>query len=221
MSGIRSGGRVMRLGIALLLAGALGLGIHPQRSAAQNPIIGTVENAVLLVVVRADGIEERLDGRGALPLFEKDLLKTAPRGGALIEFKDGTRLALNERTTLRLLSRWTEKQGDTRIIRLETGEVWLKTGRRGPRMFTGARGTEVEVSVGTAAVQDGEVSVRLGDDGRAVVGTVQGNADLLTPFGTCAVGASKRSFATRGKPCSAPEAADVASSIGWTATLLK
>jgi len=220
MSSIRSGGHVLRLGIALVLAGALGLGIDPEPSDAQNPSIGTVENAVLLVVIRADGIEERLDGRGALPLFEKDLLKTAPRGGALIEFKDGTRLALNERTTLRLLSRWTEKQGDTRIIRLETGEVWLKS-RRGPRMLTGARSSEVEVSVGTAAVQDGEVSVRLADDGRVVVSTVQGNADLLTPFGTCAVGASKRSFAVRGKPCSAPEAADVAASIGWTATLLK
>jgi hypothetical protein len=194
--------------------------IHAPTADAQNPSIGTAVNATLLTVVRADGIEERLDGRGALPLFEKDLLKTAARGAALIDFKDGTRLALNERTTLRFLSRWTEKQGETRIVRLETGEVWLRT-RRGPRMLTGARGTEVEVSMGTAAVQDGEVSVRLGEDGRAVVGTVQGSADLLTPFGTCAVGANKRSFAVRGKSCSEPEVADVAASIGWTATLLK
>src|SRR5262245_25387793 len=191
MSTIRSGGHLLRLGIALAMAGALGIGLHPGRSAAQNPTIGTVENAALLVVVRADGIEQRLDGRGALPLFEKDLLKTAPRGGAMIEFKDGTRLALNEGTTLRGLSRWTEKQGETRIIRLAAGEVWLKTGRRGPRMFTGARNTEVEAAVGTAAVADGEVSVRLADDGRVVVSTVQGNADLLTPFGSCAVGPSK------------------------------
>jgi hypothetical protein len=220
MSGIAVGGRARRLGLALVLVGALGLGIDPPAADAQNPTIGTVENAAQLTVIRADGIEERLDGRGALPLFEKDVLKTAPRGGAMIEFKDGTRLALNERTTLRLLSRWTEKQGETRIIRMETGEVWLRT-RRGPRMFTAAKGTEVEVSVGTAAVQDGEVSVRLGEDGRAVVSTVQGSADLLTPFGTCAVGASKRSFVVRGKSCSAPEVADVAASIGWTATFLK
>jgi hypothetical protein len=220
MSGVAVGGRARRLGLALVLVGALGLGIDLPAAVAQNPTIGTAENAAQLTVIHADGIEERLDGRGALPLFEKDLLKTAPRGGAMIEFKDGTRLALNERTTLRILSRWTEKQGETRIIRLEVGEVWLRT-RRGPRMFTVARGTEVEVSVGTAAVQDGEVSVRLGEDGRAVVSTVQGSADLLTPFGTCAVGASKRSFAVRGKPCSEPEVADVAASIGWTATLLK
>jgi FecR protein len=220
MSGIQPGGRALRLGLALAMAGAVGLGIDRLPSDAQNPSIGTVQNAAALTVVRADGIEERLDGRGALPLFEKDLLKTGPRGAALIEFKDGTRLALNERTTLRLLTRWTEKQGETRIIRLDTGEVWLRT-RRGPRMLSGARGTEVEASVGTAAVQDGEVSVRLAEDGRAVVGTVQGNADLLTPFGNCPVGASKRSVAVRGKPCSQPEVADVAASIGWTAPLLK
>src|SRR5262249_34973659 len=179
-----------------------------------------VPNAVGLVVIRPDGIQERLDGRGALPLFERDTLRTGPGGRALVDFRDGTRLALNKDTAIRLLSRWAKAHGGTRILRLETGEVWLKASRR-TRMFAEVWPTEIETPVGTAASRDGEIGVAYGADGRAVLSTVQGTADLLTPFGTCAVGAAMRSVVMRGKRCSDPATVDAAASVAWTAPLLK
>jgi hypothetical protein len=52
---------------------------------AQNPPAGTVKNALgTLVVVRPDGIQERVHGTTALQLFEWDVVRTETGSQAVI-----------------------------------------------------------------------------------------------------------------------------------------
>ena len=84
------GGLVVALGVWTwsLLPGAT------LPAAAQGVPVGTAQNAVgTLVVVRTDGIEHRLQGRGSLPLFEGDVLRTEAGGQALIQLRPGMRYA--------------------------------------------------------------------------------------------------------------------------------
>jgi hypothetical protein len=61
-------------------------------SAATNVAAGTAKNAIgTLLVIHSDGIEERLRGKGALVLYEGDILSTGADSRALIELRDGTR----------------------------------------------------------------------------------------------------------------------------------
>src|SRR5262249_48802195 len=108
---------------------------------AQSLPLGTALNALgALVVVRPDNIEDRLQGQGALQLFEGDVLRTEDASQALIEIKDGIDVALNANTTLKLFYRWEKARGITRILRLQQGEIWVKTG-------TGPKPLEVETPV--------------------------------------------------------------------------
>src|SRR6478672_13687955 len=69
---------------------------------AQGQPVGTAQNAVgTLVIVRTDGIEHRLQGKGSLPLYEGDVLRTEPASQALIQLRPGTPVALNEKTTVK------------------------------------------------------------------------------------------------------------------------
>ena len=84
------------------------------RPRSAGPPVGTAQNAVgTLVIVRTDGIEHRLQGRGSLPLFEGDVLRTEPASQALIQLRPGTPVALNENTSIKILSRW-DKNGAQR-----------------------------------------------------------------------------------------------------------
>ena len=99
-------------------------------AAAQGVPVGTAQNAVgTLVVVRTDGIEHRLQGRGSLPLFEGDVLRTEAASQALIQLRPSIPVALNERTSLKILSRWDKTGGTTRILRVSRGGSGP---RRGP-----------------------------------------------------------------------------------------
>src|ERR1051325_11324735 len=89
--------------------------------------VATGKNAIgTLLVARADGIEDRLRGEGALQIFEGDVLKTEDNGQAMIVLRDGTQVALNENTTLRMLNRWERDKSGTPILRMNLGEVWMK-----------------------------------------------------------------------------------------------
>ena len=125
-----------RLG-GLVLAGALGAALvavmgGPRLAAAQGQPVGTAQNAVgTLVIVRTDGIEHRLQGKGSLPLYEGDVLRTEPASQALIQLRPGTPVALNEKTTIKILSRWDKSvagSGTVRILRVSRGELWAKAG---------------------------------------------------------------------------------------------
>ncbi len=182
---------------------------------AQGTQVGTAQNAIgVLVVVRPDGIEDRLQGKGSLQLFEGDVLRTEPASQALIEFKEGIQVALNENTTFKILSRWEKAKGITRIIRLKQGEVWVKTGE-GPKQL------EVETPVATAAVRETEFNMKVQEDGQSTLTVIQGVVEFGTAFGTCPIRTSTVSYGVRGKRCTKPAPADVKPAIAWTEALLK
>ena len=182
---------------------------------AQSVLVGTAQNAIGdLVVVRADGIQEKLSGKGTLPLFEGDVLKTDAASQALIEFKDGIQVALNENTTFKILSRWEKGKPATRIIRLKQGEVWVKTGE-GPKAF------EVETPVATAAVRETEFNIKVQEEGQSVLTVIHGIVEFGTAFGTCPIKPSTISYGVRGKKCTKPAPTDVKPATAWTNAVLQ
>lgn len=199
-----SGGLVIALALWSLLPVG---GVRP--AAAQGVPVGTAQNAVgTLVVVRTDGIEHRLQGRGSLPLYEGDVLRTEAASQALIQLRPGMPVALNERTTLKILSRWDKTGGTTRILRVSRGGIWAKAG-------TGASQLEVETPVAVAAARDAEIDLKVAEDGQSSLTVVQGTAELGTPFGVCAVRGGNASMGARGAACTAPQPANVAGAVSW------
>lgn len=199
-----SGGVVIALALWSLLPVA---GVRP--AAAQGVPVGTAQNAVgTLVVVRTDGIEHRLQGRGSLPLFEGDLLRTEAASQALIQLRPGIPVALNERTAVKILSRWDKTGGTTRILRVSRGGIWAKAG-------SGASQLEIETPAAVAAARDAEVDLKVAEDGQSSLTVVQGTAELATPFGVCAVRGGTASVGARGAACTAPQPANVAGAVSW------
>ena len=197
--------------IAVTLLFVAGGGAH---LAAQGAPIGDVVSSVgSTVVVRADGIQERLQGKGAIRLFEHDVIRADAGVRALIELKDGIRIALNEKTTATFHSRWEKARGTTRILRLSSGEVWVKTD--GPKQL------EVETPVATAVVRETEFNMRVEPDGQSILTVVQGVVEFGTPFGTCPIRANTVSYGVRGKRCTRPAPTDVAPVLNWSRSLVK
>jgi hypothetical protein len=193
----------------LLVAGGV------ERVAAQSEQIGEVISSVgTTVVVRTDGIQERLQGKGAIRLFEHDVIRADAGVRALIELKEGIRIALNEKTTATLHSRWEKARGTTRIVRLSVGEVWVKTGD-GPKQL------EIETPVATAVVRETEFNMKVEPDGQSVLTVVQGVVEFGTAFGTCPIRTNTVSTGVRGKRCTRPAPIDVAPVLNWSRDLLK
>jgi len=207
--------RYRALGVAAALAvGIVAAGLI-RGSQAQLLEAGTATNAIgTLVVVRSDGIEDRLRGKGAVRLFDEDVLKTDPGSQAVIELKEGVTVALNENTVAKLLSRWEKTRGFTRIVRVKEGEVWVKTGE-GPKAF------EVETPVATAIVKETEFNMKVHPDGQSVLTVVQGIVEFGTAFGTCPIRTGTVSYGVRGKRCTRPEATDVNAALGWSRRILQ
>lgn len=195
-------------GLAVAAAWSLLAGAGAGPAAAQGVPVGAAQNAVgTLVVVRTDGIEHRLQGRGSLPLFEGDVLRTEAGSQALIQLRPGVPVALNERTMLRILSRW-EKSGTMRILRVSRGGVWVKSG-------DGARQIEIETPAGVASARDAEMDVKVSEDGQTALTVVQGAVELGTPFGVCSVRGGTASVGARGTTCTAPQPANATAAVSW------
>ncbi len=176
---------------------------------AQNAVLGKTQSAIgTLVVIRPDRIEDRLQGQGALQLYEGDVLRTEAASQALITIQEGIEVALNENTTLKLLYRWEKANGTTQILRLKQGEIWVKTGP-GPKQL------EVETPVATAAVRETEFNIKVQDDGQTTLTVIQGTVEFGTAFGTCPIRTSTISYGVRGKRCTKPAAVDVQPARAW------
>ena len=66
------------LGVAIMVSWGSML-LMDEEAAAQSQAAGTAQNAVgSLLIVRKDGIQETLRGKGSVPLYEFDVLKTEP-----------------------------------------------------------------------------------------------------------------------------------------------
>jgi hypothetical protein len=185
------------------------------RASGQSVEVGAARNAIgTLLVIHPDGIQDRLRGKGLVKLFEEDVLKTEPGSQAVIDLSDGVVLALNQNTTLKLLSRWEKSKGITRIVRLQEGEVWVKTGE-------GPKALEVETPVATAIVKETEFNMRVHPDGQSVLTVIQGTVEFGTAFGTCPIRTNTVSYGVRGKRCTRPEPTDVKSVLGWSRPLVQ
>jgi hypothetical protein len=181
---------------------------------AQSVQVATAQNAIgNLVVVRPDGIQERLSGKGPLPLYEGDTVKAEIGSQALILFNEGIQVALNEDTSFKILSRWEKGKPATRIIRMKKGEVWVKTGD-GPKAF------EVETPVATASVRETEFNMKVQEDGQSILTVIQGIVEFGTAFGTCPIRPSTISYGVRGKKCTKPAPTDVGPTVNWTKSVL-
>lgn len=180
-----------------------------------DPQVGVARNAVgALLITRVDGSSVRLQGKEDLQLFEGDELKTGPEARALIELADGTRVAMNEQTTSLLRSRRDEGAGFVRVLRLPSGELWVKTAAR-PRPL------EIETPVASAAARGTELSMRVLPGGRSILTVVEGLVEFSTAFGICPVGAGTQSVAERGQRCSQPTPVNLAPVIGWTGPVMR
>src|SRR6476659_4555333 len=180
---------------------------------AQSTPLGAATNAIgTLTIVRTDGVQQRLQGKGNVPLYEGDVLKTDSSSQALIEFQEGIQVALNEGTSFKLLSRWEKDKPITRILRLAQGEVWAKTAG-GPKRF------EVETPVATASVKETEFNLKVQDDGQSILTVIEGVVQFGTPFGTCPIRTNTISYGVRGKKCTKPAETDAKAVKNWTETL--
>ncbi len=179
---------------------------------SQSVLAGTAQNARgVLVVVRSDGVESRLQGRGSLQIFDGDVLRVDGQG-AFIE-TEGVQIALNGNAVVKVLSRWEKGKGVTRILRLQHGEVWA-------RSSDGQRPVEVETPVAVLAARSAEVSVRLVSDNEATATVVRGTAEFATPRASCRLTAGTVSSAFRGRTCTQPTVADVRPVTDWSHPLL-
>jgi hypothetical protein len=177
---------------------------------AQNTPVGMATNAIgTLTIVRTDGVQQRLQGKGNVPLYEGDVLKTDSSSQALIEFQEGIQVALNEATSFKLLSRWEKDKPITRFLRLAQGEVWAKTAG-GPKRF------EVETPVATASVKETEFNLKVQDDGQSILTVIEGVVQFGTPFGTCPIKTDTISYGVRGKKCTKPAATEAKTAKSWT-----
>ena len=197
--------------LVAIIAGLVFLAIPEAR--AQE--VGTAKNAIgVLLITRANGTSVRLQGKGDLKLFEGDELKTGPGAQALIEFADGTRVAINEQTTFLIRSRQDPASGLTRILRLLIGELWIKTS-------AGPRPLEVETPVASAAIRGTEFNMKVLPNGESLLTVVDGLVEFGTPFGSCPIRAGTQSVGERGKRCTRPAPTNVQPAIAWTEQILK
>lgn len=205
--GGRGAGALLLIGVVLLTSTNVG-------GAQLDNTIGVVKNAHgNLVIIRGAGTQDRVKGSAILPLFEGDELRSEAGCQAVVEFHDGTRIALNEQTTFVIRSR-PAKGGIVRIIRMMLGEVWVKTSAKPDPL-------EFETPVAKAAVSGTEFNVRVADDGRSQLTVVEGTVDFWAAGGSCSMQSSTQSVGQRGKPCTPPVPVDSSLVTGWSQQLMK
>jgi hypothetical protein len=199
----------------LLVVLTLALSIGPAMPAfAQSVLAGTAQRANgVLVVVRTDGVENRVQGRRTLQVFEGDTLRIDGTGEALIETGEGIQVALAGNTVVKILSRWEKGKGPTRVLRVQRGEVWVRNN-------DAQRPVEIETPMGVLSARAAEMSVRLVSSEEAVATVVRDTADFATPLSSCHLRAGTVSHGYRGKPCTEPRVVDVQPIIGWSHPLL-
>ena len=187
--------------------------------AAAPQAVGSAIKAVgELLVVRRDGIKERLTGNGALPLFEGDALRTDAGSQALIQFDNGAQIAINEHSMITILSRWEKANGTTQILRLKQGALWVKAKEGGKTLEV-----ETPVAIATIPSDDSSMTVTesvefnllVDDKGQSTLTVLQGVVEFETDFGTCPIPQSSGSQVVRGQKCTNPVPATLTPAFDW------
>ena len=207
------------IALILLVAGLVGPIPTINEVAAAPQAVGSAIKAVgELLVVRRDGIQERLTGDGALPIFEGDVLSTNAASQALIQFKTGPQVAMYEHTTVSILSRWEKAKGTTQILRLKEGTLWV-TAKEGGKTL------EVETPVAIATIpsddssmtvaESAEFNLLVTDKGQSTLTVLQGGVEFETDFGICSIPQSSVSQVVRGQRCTNPVPANLTPAFDW------
>jgi hypothetical protein len=118
---------------------------------------------------------------------------------------------------VRLLSRWEKGKGETHILRMASGTLWVRTGSR-------AQALEVETPVASAAPQiesGGAVEFMMTTlaGGPSLLSVIEGVVPFGTAFGTCPIKPGTISHAVPGKKCTKPVALDSRRATGWMAAV--
>jgi ferric-dicitrate binding protein FerR (iron transport regulator) len=204
--------KILLLISTIIITGIIGM---TSTATAANAPVGWAINAIgTLTIIRTDGVQEQLQGRKTMPLFEGDVLKTDAGSQAYIQLKQGVNIALNEETTFKILSRWQKDKPTTWILRLGQGEVWAKTAGDGPKAF------EVETPVATASVKETEFNLKVQPDGQSILTVIEGIVQFGTAFGTCPIRTDTISYGVRGKKCTKPAPSDAKAAKAWTQALI-
>ena len=202
------------LGVAILVSGGSML-LMDEEAAAQSKTAGTAQNAVgSLLIVRKDGIQETLRGKGSVPLYEFDVLKTEPGNQAEILVDGAIQVYLNEGTEVMVLSRWEKHRPLIRILRVKRGELLVK-------IAEGPKPLEVETPVASARVKQTEFDIKVQDDGETTLRVLEGVVEFGTAFGTCPIRTGTISYGVRGKKCTKPKEEDHAAALNWSKELIK
>ena len=182
---------------------------------AQSHTAGTAQNAVgSLLIIRKDGIQETLRGKGSVSLYEFDTLKTEPGNQAELFIDDAIQVYMNEGTEVLILSRWEKFRPLTRILRVKKGELVVKI-PEGPKPL------EVETPVASARVKQTEFDIKVQEDGETTLRVIEGVVEFGTAFGTCPIRTGTISFGVRGKKCTKPKEEDHTAALDWTKDLMK
>jgi len=202
------------LGVAILVSGGSML-LMDEEAAAQSKTAGTAQNAVgSLLIVRKDGIQETLRGKGSVPLYEFDVLKTEPGNQAEILVDGAIQVYLNEGTEVMVLSRWEKHRPLIRILRVKRGELLVK-------IAEGPKPLEVETPVASARVKQTEFDIKVQEDGETTLRVLEGVVEFGTAFGTCPIRTGTISYGVRGKKCTKPKEEDHAAALDWAKELTK
>ncbi|MCI0408046.1 MAG: FecR domain-containing protein, partial [Acidobacteria bacterium] len=177
---------------------------------AQPATLGVAESpSGLLLVTRSGGEVEGLQGKGTLPIYEANELKTGAGSKAVVRLHDGTRTAMNEHSTVIIRSRQHRDRGTVRLFKIVAGEMWVKTSAESLPLDFDSPGFY-------GIVKGTEFNIRVLPDGRSELTVVEGLVELQTKFGACQVRVGTRSVGEHGKRCTPPAPADVQSVIAWT-----
>lgn len=184
-------------------------------ASAQSQAAGMAQNAVgSLLIVRKDGIQETLRGKGSVPLYEFDVLKTEPGNQAEILVDGAIQVYLNEGTEVMVLSRWEKHRPLIRILRVKKGELLV-------RIAEGPKPLEVETPVASARVKQTEFDIKVQEDGETTLRVLEGVVEFGTAFGTCPIRTGTISYGVRGKKCTKPKEEEYAAALDWAKDLVK
>ena len=194
----------------------MGCVVFPDESAwAQSKAVGTAQNAVgSLLIVRKDGIQETLRGKGSVPLYEFDVLKTELDDQAELLVDGAIQVYVNGGTEVMVLSRWEKFRPLTRILRVKKGELLVK-------IAEGPKPLEVETPVASARVKQTEFDIKVQEDGETTLRVMEGVVEFGTAFGTCPIRTGTISFGVRGKKCTKPKEEDHGAALDWAKELTK
>ena len=155
-----------------------------------------------------------LRGKGSVPLYEFDVLKTELDDQAELLVDGAIQVYVNGGTEVMVLSRWEKFRPLTKSFRVKKGELLVK-------IAEGPKPLEVETPVASARVKQNGIRYQGKEDGETTLRVMEGVVEFGTAFGTCPIQTGTISFGVRGKKCTKPKEEDHHAALDWAKELTK